>query len=57
VLHDEQGVAEARGEMKRKDVSKLLHEGDRVYILMVLMYGEDIPFSREDHLLILVSHP
>jgi hypothetical protein len=44
VLHDEHGVAEARGDRKRKDTSRLLHEGDGVYILMVLMSGNgDIP--------------
>jgi hypothetical protein len=38
VLHDEQGTAEVRGERKRKDTSKLLHEEDVLYILIVLMY-------------------
>jgi hypothetical protein len=40
VLHDEQGIAEARGDRQRMETSKLLHEGDGVCILMDLMYGK-----------------
>jgi hypothetical protein len=61
VLHDEQGTAKVRGERKRKDTSKLLHEGDGVYILMVLMYektylvAETISYLYLSHILIVTA--
>jgi hypothetical protein len=39
VLHDEHGVAEARGDRKRTDISRLLQD-DGVYILVIPVSGD-----------------
>ena len=58
MLHVEHGVAEARGERRRAETSRLPHEEVGVYILLVPVSGnQGIPYGAEDHLLILVSFP